>query len=84
MTMYADGIELSQPVVEGQDSFDIKIQYSPFRILESSNSQVLVEINHQDTLFFLSGPEPQDQSISMGFFVNSVNMFGIPERAAEF
>jgi hypothetical protein len=25
MTMYADGIELSQPVVEGQDSFDIKI-----------------------------------------------------------
>jgi len=40
------GIELSQAFVEGQDSFDVKIQFSPFRIVQSSNSQVLVEINN--------------------------------------
>lgn len=45
---------------------------------------MLTEINHEDTLFFESGSELQDQSISMGYFVNAVNLFGLPERAAEF
>ena len=46
LTQSADGIELAQPVVEGEDSFTIKIQYSPFRIQTASNGQVLIEINN--------------------------------------
>lgn len=38
ITEQADGIELTQPVVEGKDSFDIKVQYAPFRIAMFSNS----------------------------------------------
>lgn len=40
------GIQLTQPEVPGQDSFQITIQYSPFRILESSNGTNLIEINN--------------------------------------
>lgn len=40
------GISLTQPEVPGQDSFQILIQYSPFRILQSSNGTNLVEINN--------------------------------------
>jgi alpha 1,3-glucosidase len=41
-------------------------------------------VNHDDTLFFESGSTLYDQSISMGFFVNALHMFGIPERANTF
>ena len=70
--------------MEGEDSWDVKIQYNPFRILLYSNGQILVVINNEDTLFFESGTEAVQQSISMGYFVNAINLFGIPERAAEF
>jgi hypothetical protein len=84
LTQQPDGITLSQAAVAGKDSFEVRIQYAPFRIAQYSNGQILTVINNQDTLFFESGSQQQDQSISMGFFINSVNMFGIPERAAEF
>lgn len=46
MTTTDQGISLTQPEVPGQDSFQILIQYSPFRILQSSNGTHLVEINN--------------------------------------
>ena len=67
-----------------EDYFEFKIQYSPFRIEALSNDQVLVIVNHEDTLFFESGATEEDQSISMGFFVNALHMYGIPERANTF
>lgn len=32
LTITDQGVEMSQAAVEGQDAFDIKIQFSPFRI----------------------------------------------------
>lgn len=49
-----------------------------------SNEQLIAIVNHEDTLFFESGSTLYDQSISMGFFVNALHMFGIPERANTF
>jgi hypothetical protein len=46
MTTTADGIQLTQSQIAGQDSFQILIQFNPFRILESSNGINLVEINN--------------------------------------
>jgi alpha 1,3-glucosidase len=57
---------------------------SPFRIALKSKGQVLVVINDEDTLFYESGTELVDQSISLGYFVNSLNNFGLPERASDF
>jgi alpha-glucosidase (family GH31 glycosyl hydrolase) len=70
--------------VEGEDAWDVLVQYSPFRIILRSNEQDLVVVNNQDTLFFESGDELVQQSISMGYFINAINLFGLPERAAEF
>lgn len=85
ITSNVNGVDVQQQVqVEGQDSWDVQIQYNPFRILLKSNGQILVVVNNEDTLFFESGTEAVQQSISMGYFVNAVNMFGLPERAAEF
>lgn len=60
MTTTADGIQLTQSQIAGQDSFQISIQFNPFRILESSNGTNLVEINNQDTLFYESGATEVD------------------------
>ena len=46
-----------QKQIEGEDSWDVKIKYNPFRILLYSNGQILVVINNEDTLFFESGTE---------------------------
>lgn len=72
ITSQVDGITLTQQsAATGEDQFEVKIQYNPFRIQEWSNGQLLVEINSQDTLFFESGTDAIDQSISMGFFINA-------------
>jgi hypothetical protein len=43
----ADGMTLTQNgAVSGQDQFEIKIQYSPFRVQQYSNGQLLTEINN--------------------------------------
>lgn len=83
LTMETSGLVLTQQAAS-PDAFEIKVQYDPFRIQQWSGGQLLVEVNSQDTLFFESGTEQIDQSISMGFFINAQNLYGIPARAATF
>jgi len=83
LTMETSGLVLTQQTAS-PDAFEIKVQYDPFRIQQWSGGQLLVEVNSQDTLFFESGTEQIDQSISMGFFINAQNLYGIPARAATF
>ena len=42
-----NGVMLAQTVqVEGEDSWDVQVQYDPFRIILRSNGQVLVVVNN--------------------------------------
>lgn len=78
----ADGIEINQ--ADRTDPYDFKIQFSPFRLATYHNNVNLVTVNENDTLFFESGATIEDQSISMGYFVNAQAMYGIPSRANTF
>ena len=40
--------------------------------------------NHEDTLFFESGSTVEDQSISLGYWINAQATYGIPSRANTF
>jgi hypothetical protein len=80
----AEGVKIQQAERTTAEYFDFSLQFSPFRIQSSANDVTLVTVNNEDTLFFESGTSIEDQSISLGYFVNAQFMYGIPSRANTF
>jgi len=48
--------------------------------------KVLVVVNNMDTLFYeeATSEDPESQSISVGFFMKTDNVYGIPARGSTF